>query len=389
MAKYPDRALALTQRNKNPTGGWLRGLLEKRIRDEDDYMNMLQCDFGKRHFRDALMVILLSFWAVSSAAAPKTDIVLFKNGDKLTGEFKSMKRGLLNLNTDATGTIGIEWDKISSIVSSQNIQVEIDSGIRYFGTIAHSEELARINVVTDDGLQGLDIASVIEMTPIEGGGIHALDIEMSVGYDFAKAGGVKHATLGVNMDYRSLIRIESVRFSTLVTDSDSQDASRRTNLGLRHTRLWNKRWFTNSSLSFDQNDELGLNLRTSLGSGGGRYLIRSNTMLLSLEGELQFAIEDLVANDSDTNSIESVFSVNWDWFLFEDPELDWSTRFQVIPSLTENGRVRGELNSTLSWEIIGDLKWTFSYYGSWDNQPQSTAGSTSDYGINTALAYDF
>ena len=191
------------------------------------------------------------------------------------------------------------------------------------------------------------------------------------------------------MDYRSLIRIESIRFSTLVTDSDTQDPSRRTNLGLRHTRLWNNRWFQTSSLSFDQNDELGLNLRSSLGFGGGRYLIQSNSMLLSLEGELQFAREALVAVEEDTDSLEAVFSANWDWFLFQDPDLDWSTRIQVIPSLTEQGRVRGELDTTLSWEIIGDLKWAFSFYGSWDNQPQSTSGATSDYGVNTALSYDF
>ncbi len=43
------------------------------------------------------------------------------------------------------------------------------------------------------------------------------------------------------------------------------------------------------------------------------------------------------------------------WFLFEDPELDWSTRLQIIPSLTERGRVRGELNTALSCEVIGDL----------------------------------
>ena len=77
------------------------------------------------------------------------------------------------------------------------------------------------------------------------------------------------------------------------------------------------------------------------------------------------------------------------WFLVEDPEFDWSTTLQVIPSLTERGRVRGELNTALSWEVIGDLKWAISLYGSWDNQPQSEAGSTSDYGVNTTLVYDF
>ncbi len=104
---------------------------------------------------------------------------------------------------------------------------------------------------------------------------------------------------------------------------------------------------------------------------------------------MQFSRENLIAEDDDTDSLESTFSANWDWFLFEDPELDWSTTLQVIPSLTERGRVRGELNAALSWEIIGDLKLVFALYGSWDNQPQSEAGSTSDYRINTTLAYDF
>jgi len=41
------------------------------------------------------------------------------------------------------------------------------------------------------------------------------------------------------------------------------------------------------------------------------------------------------------------------------------------------------------------LKWALSFYGSWDNQPQFDVGTTpdlvsiSDYGVNTALSYDF
>ena len=343
----------------------------------------------RKHLSIGLIVALFSLWINSAYAAPKTDIVIFNNGDKLTGEFKSLKRGQLNLNTEATGTIGIEWDKVANIISKQKIQVETSNGTRYFGSLTASDKGSSIIIVTDDGLQALDTLSIITMTPIEGGGVHALDVDLSIGYDFAKAGGVKHATLGLNMDYRSLIRIESLRFSTVITDSSTQDVSKRMNLGLRHTRLWQKRWFTNSSLTFDRNDELGLNLRTSIGSGGGRYLTQSNTMLFSLEGGLQVARENLIAADEDTDSLEAYFAANWDWFLFEDPELDWSTKLQLFPSMTEHGRVRGELDTTLSWEIIGDLKWAFTFYGSWDNQPQSDTGATSDYGVNTALSYDF
>ena len=349
----------------------------------------MQCAKTRNWLSHLALVASLSIWAFATSAASKTDTVLFKNGDKLTGEIKSLKRGQLNLNTEATGTIGIEWDKVANVISNQQIQVETTNGARYFGNLASSEIASSIIVVTDGGRLSLDTVDVIVMTPIEGGGIHGLDVDLSIGYNFAKAGGVQQTTLGVNMDYRSLIRIESISFSTVITDSDTQDASKRMNLGLRHTRLWNKRWFTNSSLTFDQNDEFGLNLRTSVGSGGGRYLVQSNTMLLSLEGGLQFSRENLIAEDAERDSLESIFTANWDWFLFEDPELDWSTNLQIIPSLTERGRVRGELNTALSWEVIGDLKWAISLYGSWDNQPQSEVASTTDYGVNTTLVYDF
>lgn len=37
-----------------------------------------------------------------------TGVVYFENGDRLTGEVKSLEKGLLRFKTDATGTIEIE-----------------------------------------------------------------------------------------------------------------------------------------------------------------------------------------------------------------------------------------------------------------------------------------
>jgi hypothetical protein len=328
--------------------------------------------------------------------------VYFKNGDKLTGEIRSLGRGRLNLNTDATGTIAIEWDKISGIVSDQHIQFETSSGIRYFGSVKTSEKVSEIIVVTNNGPQTLDAERIINMEPIEDRGFDALDIDFTVGYNFAKAGGVASTNLAVNMDWRSLVRIESLRFSTTITDSDTLEASKRMTLAFQHTRLWNNRWFNNGGLSFEKNDELGLNLRTSLSAGGGRYLVQSNRMLWSLEAglqvsredqsvepELQDSREDQAAESEYTDSLEATFTAKWDWFIFQDPELDWSTTVQLVPSLTESGRVRGEVDTALRWEIINDLKWGFALYGSFDNQPQSATGETSDYGINTTVTFEF
>jgi len=351
--------------------------------------DLVRCAAARSCLPHLLLISLSSLWALAANAAPKTDIVYFKNGDKLTGEIRSLGRGRLNLNTDATGTIAIEWDKISGIVSDQHIQFETASGIRYFGSVKTSEKASEIIVVTNNGPQTLDAERIINMEPIEDRGIDALDIDFTVGYNFAKAGGVASTNLAVNMDWRSLIRIESFRFSTTITDSDTLEASKRMTLGLQHTRLWNNRWFSNGNLTFEKNDELGLNLRTSIGVGAGRYLVQSNRMLWSLDAGLQVSREDLVAETEETDSLEATFTAKWDWFIFQDPELDWSTTVQLVPSLTESGRVRGELDTSLQWEIINDLKWGFALYGSFDNQPQSATGETSDYGINTTVTYEF
>ena len=95
------------------------------------------------------------------------------------------------------------------------------------------------------------------------------------------------------------------------------------------------------------------------------------------------------SSDEDTKSVEAPLTLTWDWFLFDDPELDWSTTIQLIPSITEDGRVRTEINTSLKWEIIGDLKWGVSLYSSADNQPQDGSGKSSDYGINTSVTYEF
>lgn len=338
--------------------------------------------------RLSLLTTLLCIWTLPANAAPKTDIVHFKNGDKLTGEIKSLHRGRLSLNTTATGTITIEWDKIAGVVSNQNVQVETGNGVRYFGHLEMSEENSDLVVSTKNGPVTIATDRIINMQPIEDRGIHALDVDVTLGYNFAKAGGVESGNIGLNMDYRTLIRIESLKFSTTVSDSDTQDVSKRTNLGLQHTRLWKNRWFTTGRLTFDQNDELGLALRTSFSGGVGRYLVQSNTMLWSIESGLQVSREDLMDEPEDNDSVEALFTMNWDWFLFQNPELDWSTTIELIPSLTESGRVRGEIDTSIKWEIIDDLQWGFSLYGSVDNQPAET-GSSSDYGVTASLTYDF
>ena len=77
-----------------------------------------------------MLTLIATFIAFTlpAAAADKTDVVLIVNGDRLTGEVKSLERGRLRFKTAATDTISIEWDDVASLRSNQNIQVETEDG---------------------------------------------------------------------------------------------------------------------------------------------------------------------------------------------------------------------------------------------------------------------
>jgi hypothetical protein len=340
-------------------------------------------------FGITLSLLMLVGFSAPVWAAPKTDTIIFKNGDRLTGEIKSLERGRLSFNTDATGTIAIEWARIANIISDQYIQVETGAGTRYFGQLLATDEGSRVLVDTEYGPKTLDNTVVILMSPIETGSIReAFDVELLLGYNFAKAGGVKQGTFGVEAAFRTRKRIYSIVAGTTINDSNELEQSTRSNLEFGYRRLWQNRRYVAANLNFDRNDELGLDLRSSIGGSAGRYFIQTNNMLLDLQAGLQWSSETLTNDPEKVKSIEVLLTTHWDWFRFDSPELDWSTSFQLIPNLSDWGRVRATFDTSLKWEIISDFKWGMAFYSTFDNKPVGDAASN-DYGVNTTVSYDF
>ena len=343
-----------------------------------------------------LTLVLLLFAGV---AYTNTDVVIFKNGDRLTGQVKSLERGRLRFKTEATDTIGIEWDEVAYLSSDQNIQVETILGARFLGHLGRSEEKFILIVETPSGPIELNNIQVILMTPIEEKGVNRLDGDITVGYNLAKANEVEQLNVRLDLEFRTENRIFSLGWDSILTDSLDNDANQRESLDLNYTRLLRNRWLLGGNISLNRNDELGIDLRTSVGGSGGRIVSQSDHSSLILKGGLMLTREDLAESTIDQDTIEATGTLIWDWFRFDSPELDLSTTLQVIPNLTDTGRVRGELDIKLKWEMVEDLFWELSYYHSYDSRPPEPVGpetgfgttenKNNDYGIITSIGFDF
>lgn len=336
----------------------------------------------------ALIAALLAI-SLPAIAADKTDILIIVNGDRLTGEVKSLERGKLRFNTDATGTISIEWDDVASLTSDQNIQVETENGNFYLGRLSATGDDKRIVVEADSGPVALDIESVVLMTPIEATLIERLDGDITAGYNFAKASEVQQFVLGLDVAYRTEIRKFGLKFDAVTSDSEDNDSSKRESLAIDYLRYRPNRWLTGAVVRLESNDQLGLDLRTSIGAGGGRILRQTNSTTLQLSGGLQVSRENVSGAVSDEDTLEAFGSLVWDWFRYDTPELDLSTNLQLFPNLTDTGRVRAEFDVKLKWEIVEDLFWQLSFYDSYDSDPVIVDAEKNDYGINMSLGWEF
>jgi len=343
---------------------------------------------GMRLLTGAYVAVLIAI-SMPVIAADKTDILIFVNGDQLTGEVKSLERGRLRFNTDATGTISIEWDDVASLESRQNIQVETEDGIRYLGHLSATAENKQIVVETGSDSVRLEAERVILMTPIEEQGLDRIDGDISAGYNFAKADEVTSTNLGLDLNYRTESRIFNLEIDALFTDSSTNEPSQDVSLDLSYTRLLANRWLAGAVVSFERNDEQGLDLRTSIGGGGGRIMRQSNNSSLSLVGGLLVSRERVGSGIADENYLEAFATLAWDWFRFDTPELDLTASLQIIPNLTDSGEIRAEIEIEFKWEIVEDLFWSLAISDSYDSKAELTGGENNDYSIITSLGWDF
>ena len=341
-----------------------------------------------RKFFGALIAAHMAM-TMPAAAADANDVVTFFNGDRLTGEVKSLERGKLRFKTAATDTISIEWDDVASLKSNQNIQVETQEGDRFLGHLSVSTNDKRIIVETGSGPIDLQIERVIFMEPIEERGLDRIDGDISAGYNFAKADEVTTTHLGADLYYRTESRILSLELDALFSDSSTNEPSQNLGLELQYRRLLPNRWLAGGVVSFERNDELGLDLRTSIGGGGGRILHQSNNGSLSLIGGLLLSRERVDAAVADEDYLEAFATLTWDWFRYDTPELDLTTSLQIIPNLTDSGEVRGEFEIEFKWEIVEDLFWSLAIADSYDSKAELAGGENNDYSVITSIGWDF
>ncbi|TRX70643.1 DUF481 domain-containing protein [Carboxylicivirga sp. M1479] len=333
-----------------------------------------------------LLVIFIFITQLVTAA--KIDTVYFQNGNKITGEVKIMENNLLEFSTDDAGKIKIEWSEIDSIYIKQRIRIEHSDGRVLFGTLRPTRKPKVAILLKDDMtpllLKHINIATI---APDDINFLTRFDGKISSGFSYTKASELGRFNFAGNILYRHNLNQFEINYSVL-TERENENQNEKQNGGIHYIRLLPRKWFFISHLFAESNSELNLQLRTNCVLGFGNTLIYTNHSVMYVAGGLNTNRE--TTSDNSTFNLEGALSLNFTVYKYSSPELSFYFKGTVYPSINNFGRFRTNLESTLSWEVLNDLFFKWTFYHDFDNRPLNSDDPLSDWAIGLlGIEYKF
>jgi Protein of unknown function, DUF481 len=320
--------------------------------------------------------------------AQKTDLVVLTNGDRITGEIKGLSRGKLDYSTDDAGSLSIEWNKVERLTSRNNFELELQSGRKLFGTLVEAAEPGRL-AVSGAAVNTVAIDSVVRIARLRASFLNRLSGYLDLGFSFAKANENVTLTSSGEVDYRGTHSKQTIAFSTYVQSNNSTTTATRNSLAMNSQWFLAPLWSLGGVATFQENSELDLDLRASLGAIGIRTLAQNNHLELESGAGLILGREKYAGSTSPFWSLEAAVEVAFDAFRYDTPKLDLTVGLAVLPSLTDLGRVRLEFDGKIKHEVFKDFFLGLGATEAFDSRPPDPNAPTNDFSISLSVGWSF
>ncbi len=327
--------------------------------------------------------------------AQKTDVVVLRNGDRITGEIKGLSRGKLDYSTDDAGRLSIKWEKIARVTSQFFFEVELSSGRKFFGRLAEPAEDGRV-VVQLTRPDTIPLHEVVSLVRIDARFVTRLKAYLDVGFTLAKANLATTFTTSGEVAYRGQRIGGKVAFNSYAQGQRDVPTTTRNSFNLSAQRYLPRRWAAGGVLGLEQNDELSLDLRVTIGAAAGRTQVQTNSAELSFLGgavlvQESFSHRDSAGGPADTvkTSVEGLIGANWSAFRLDSPKLDFSTELRIYPGITTLGRVRGDLDVRVRYELLKDFFVGLNLSDQFDSRPPGGSGARNDFITSVSIGWSY
>lgn len=334
--------------------------------------------------------------ARTAAAREATDVLVMNNGDRLTGEVKTLTAGVLQVDLPyVDGTVSIDWLKVTRMESKALFLVQLQDGTFYSGKVITREALAGTPLTLEIQQEGVEPfvvnkSTVVSMTQFSESFLKRFAGNITIGALYSKGNNNTQYNFGSELQYQQTRWGGRLAYNSNLSSSTGAPTSTRNQLDFSAYRLmpWKNYYYT-GNVGFLQSSVQGINRQTNLGIAIGRFLKNTNSVRFSLQAGVGWQKTNYVqeAENQQTQDIGvALIGSNLEIFSFKKTRLNIVAT--VAPALTQPGRLFAKINTSYYLKLFGKVDWNLSFYGNWDTQPPANLPA-SDYGSSTGLSWTF
>jgi hypothetical protein len=329
-------------------------------------------------------------------ARNKSDLIIMKNGDRITCEIKGLAADTLYISVDyILSTSSVDWSKVDHVESKQLFIVKTQDGSVYSGTLSTPETPGgrpiKIEILepSDNKVQ-VDKMTIIKMDETSSNFWQRFNGEIGMGFIYNKGNQSAQYSLSSSVNYPRPRWAAAASYNSTLSSSTGTSPATRNEINMNAMRLlrWNN-WYYTGLADFLQSSVQGIKLQSTFGGGVGRYLKNTNHATISVTGGFAWQRINYLENilPSPTQNVTSaLIGSQVKLFWFNKTTLEIST--YLLPALSEPGRVHYTLNTSYYVKLWSNLTWNISFYGNWDNRPPP-GFIGSDYGSSSGVSWTF
>lgn len=257
--------------------------------------------------------------ALSIPSIATADTLVLQNGDRLTGEVAEFKQGGLRFKTGYAGELKISSDRIVSLGTDGPVTIKYKAGGYTTGRlVASPRETVTVERAGGTVTRPIRLGEIERIYPgtevrtgLEWSGAVNLGLTERSGNTKSRDWHADGIITGEGEEDRVTFEGE---FNREITEGDTTADDFM--LAAQHDHFVSKRTYFYTNAQIEQDEPQNLNLRTTVGTGGGYELIKTDRTKLSVEAGPAYIHEDLIQGE-DHGYFAGRWAVNFEYAVWE------------------------------------------------------------------------
>ena len=343
--------------------------------------------------RLAICLLFLLGYVTAVSAKRVDDVVVLKNGDRLTGEIKSLSRGELRFKASYMAeSVRLDWSKVDRLESKDQYQIYLIDGQLFTNSFElnhwRGESDENFTIGLQQNVMKVNQMMVLRILPVEGTFWRQLEGSIDLGFSFTSGNDQYQTTLATTTTYRTGDHSFTAAIDSAFSGQTQGSRSARNQFTFDYRKQLSPKWYVGGLFDVLRSDQQSLDRRISVGGFIGRNIIQREDTRLSVFGGVAGTREKYFESIGQPETTNADAVLGFDFATFRFSKTDIRSRLASFPSLTTPGRIRLQATSDVSFKIVKDLWWGFHLYENFDSKPPILANKN-DLGVSTTLGWKF